>query len=69
MAVPCFVTKEQIKHRGLPYHTDVVVQKMDDEYSLLVRVNSNKSKGKVLAAMELKMIVSAEIRNVPLKIF
>ena len=67
MAVPCFVTKEQIKRRGPPYHTDVVVQKMEDEYSSFVRVNSNKLNGKVLAVVEIKMIVSAEIRNVPLK--
>ena len=46
MAVPCFVTKEQIKRRGPPYHTDVVVQKMDDEYSSLVRVTRTSQKAK-----------------------
>ena len=33
MAVPCYATKETVKHCGPSYHTDLAVHKIHDENS------------------------------------
>ena len=65
MAVPCYVTKEHIKRRGPPYHTDIAVRKMEDKVSLFVRVLHHSSK--VVMIIEMKMEVASYFRNVELK--
>ena len=65
MAIPRFATKEELKHRGPSYYTDLAVHKMQDETSLYIRVAMGTSK--IIMIIELKMNVSTTISSVPLK--
>ena len=65
MAIPCFVTKEEKKHRGPSYHTDVTVAKMESVQSSYVRVAIGMYK--VLMVIEMKMNVATQLHIVPLK--
>ena len=65
MAIPCFLTKEEVKHRGPAYHADVAIKKMMSEQSSYVRVSKGGSE--VVIVIELKTNVPGLIGSVPLK--
>ena len=65
MAIPCFATKEEVKHGGLSYHTDLAVRKMQNENSSYVRVTMGESE--IIMIIELKGNIPTSILSVPLK--
>ena len=65
MAVSCFATKEEVKHRGPSYHTDLAIHKMQDQNSSYIRVATGASN--IIMIIELKVNVPTTVPSVPLK--
>ena len=65
MAIPCYATKETVKHHGPSYHTDLAVHKIHDDNSTYIRVATGSSS--IIMIVELKMNVPNSILTVPLK--
>ena len=65
MAIPHFAIKEEMKHHGPSYHTDLAVHKMQNENSSYDRVAMGLSK--IIMIIELKMDIPTRISSVPLK--